>query len=261
MFVNPSIFPMNQSPSIRPLISVITVTYNAGNVIGKTLESLKEQSFEDFEHIIVDGDSSDNTLEKIRSYNLPQSIVISEKDKGLYDAMNKGIRLAKGQYLIFLNAGDAFHAADTLSHYAQMALNGKDIIFGDTIIVDLNGRFLGNRHLSAPQNLNKQSFAEGMLVCHQAFMVKKNLAPEYDLSYRFSADYDWCVKCIAKSSPANCVNLNEITIDYLSDGLTDKNKWKSLRERFHIMTIHYGFIKTIFNHLSFIGRAAKRGKI
>ena len=127
--------------------------------------------------------------------------------------------------------------------------------------MDANNKKISDRHLSVPERLTHKSFSDGMLICHQAFMVKKNLAPEYDLNYRFSADYDWCVKCIAKSRPGNCRNLGEITIDYLSDGLTDKNKWKSLRERYKIMSRHYGSISTFFRHVGFLFRALKRGKV
>lgn len=244
-----------------PLVTIITVTYNAENVIAKTMESLKNQSFQDFHHLVVDGKSSDSTLEIINRFNLPQTFIISEPDKGLYDAMNKGLKNAKGKYIIFLNAGDAFHTSETLKEYIVAAKNNKDIIYGDTDIVDIKGDYLGPRHLSVPNLLTKESFSNGMLVCHQAFMVKREIAPEFNLNYRFSADYDWCIKCIEKSQPGNYENLNQVTIDYLSNGLTDKNKWKSLRERFNIMSCHYGFFTTILKHIGFISRAYKRGKI
>ena len=100
-----------------------------------------------------------------------------------------------------------------------------------------------------------------MLICHQAFMVKKVLAPAYDLNYRFSADYDWCVKCISNASSENCENLKTVTIDYRSDGLTDNNKLESLKERFNIMSKHYGLPLTLSKHFGFIFRALRRGKI
>lgn len=240
-----------------PLISVITVTFNAEKVIGKTLKSLKNQSFRDFEHIVVDGASTDQTLELVRKSG--KSVVLSEPDNGLYDAMNKGLKLAKGRYVIFLNAGDSFHSENTLEKYGKEASTGVDIIYGDTDIVDLTGAKISRRHLSAPAKLTKKSFSEGMLICHQAFMVKKDLAPKYDIKYKFSADYDWCVKCIENSTDNNHANLKEVTIDYLSDGLTDKNKWKSLKERFLIMARHYGLPVTLAKHFSFIFRALRRG--
>lgn len=245
----------------NPLISIITVTFNAGNVIEKTLLSLKEQTFKDFEHLVIDGKSKDDTVKKIKDFGLPRTSVLSEPDKGLYDAMNKGLSWAKGRYILFLNAGDAFHSAATLQEYARCAAENPHIIYGDTDIVDKEGRFIAPRHLEAPPLLTKKSFLNGMLVCHQAFMVRKDIVPQFDLRYRFSADYDWCVKCIGKSTPETSINLNQVTIDYLSDGLSDKNKWKSLRERFRIMAHHYGLPLTVFRHLSFISRALKRGRL
>lgn len=245
----------------KPLISVITVAFNAEKLIGKTLESIKNQSFSDFEYLVIDGASKDDTLKIINKAEIPSTRILSEPDRGLYDAMNKGLRLAEGSYVLFLNAGDAFHDSDSLARYAAEAKKNRDIIYGDTDIISPDGSRIGGRHLSAPDVLTHKSFAKGMLICHQAFMVKKDLAPEYDLKYRFSADYDWCVKCIKKSDPNNCINLNAVVIDYLSDGLTDKNKWKSLRERFRSMSVHYGFLPTSIRHLSFIFRALKRGKL
>lgn len=245
----------------QPLISLITVTFNAADTISKTLESIQQQNYKDFEHLVIDGASGDNTLDIIKKYNLPQTIVVSEPDKGLYDAMNKGLRRAKGKYVLFLNAGDSFHSSETLARYADACTLNRDIIYGETDIVNDKGEKISDRHLSVPGILTKKSFLNGMLICHQAFMVKKSLAPEYDLAYRLSSDYDWTIKCIASSNPDNCMNLHEVTIDFLSDGMSDKNKWASLKERFIIMKRHYGLIPTIYKHISFIPRAIRRGKI
>lgn len=241
-----------------PLISIITITFNAESQLPPTMESVAQQTFHDFEHIIVDGASKDSTLEVARRLGTDSLRILSEPDNGLYDAMNKGLRLAKGSYVVFLNAGDAFHSPTVLAAYAEAAKKKPDIIYADTVIVDKDRKVLGPRHLSAPDILSFESFSKGMLVCHQAFMVRRSLAPFYDTAYRFSADYDWTVKCIRKSAPGKCINLHTVAIDYLSDGMTDHNKIPSLRERFDIMCRHYGTGKTVVNHLSFIGRAIKR---
>lgn len=246
----------------RPLISVITITYNASATLPLTMESVAEQTFTDFEHIIVDGASSDDTILIARKMGTPAVRIISEPDKGLYDAMNKGLKLARGRYLIFLNSGDKFHAPDTLEAYAEaIKKKNPDIVYGDTDIVDIQGKRIGPRHLSAPAILTVDSFSKGMLICHQAFMVRKDIAPRYDTDYRFSADYDWCIRCIKASRAGDRVNLNRVTIDYLADGMTDHNKKASLIERFKIMAAHYGATKAIAAHLSFIPRALKRGKL
>lgn len=242
-----------------PLISIITITFNAAATIGPTLRSVWSQTCRDFEHIIIDGASTDSTLAEARKYK--ELRILSEKDRGLYDAMNKGLHMARGKYVLFLNAGDTFHGDGTLQAYADRAAKGDDIIYGDTVIVDSERRILGKRHLSAPDRLTLDSFSKGMLICHQAFMVRRELAPDYDLTWRFSADYDWTVKCIRNSDPVRCTNLRRITIDYLNDGMTDRNKIKSLRERYRIMTRHYGPLRTFRNHIGFIIRALGRGKL
>lgn len=253
-----------------PLISVITITYNAASVIRPTLQSLNSQTFRNFEHLVIDGASKDDTVSIVRGM-CPDSIIRSEPDRGLYDAMNKGLRAAKGKYLLFLNAGDALHTPDTLRHYADAArLDGKntlnadenadsrqryaDIIYGDTIVVDSDRNFVKPRHLSVPDRLTFRSFANGMLVCHQAFMVRSDLAPEYDLQYRFSADYEWTLRCLKAADPDRNVNLHTVTIDYLSDGMTDKNHSASLKERYRIMCRYYGTIPTLLRHIRFLLR-------
>lgn len=238
-----------------PLISIITITYNAESEIRPTLESLNRQTFRNFEHLVIDGASSDNTLSIVKEM-CPDSIVISEPDKGLYDAMNKGLRAAKGEYVLFLNAGDSLHSPDILRRYADQ--RGANIIYGDTIIVDSERNFIKPRHLSAPQKLTFKSFSKGMLVCHQAFMVRRSITPEYDLQYRFSADYEWTLKCLRSSDLTHNVNIKAIAIDYLSDGLTDKNHKASLIERYRIMCRYYGTVPTMLRHIGFAVRSILR---
>lgn len=247
---------------MQPLISVVTITYNAAQTLPITMASVAEQTFTDFEHLIIDGASRDDTILIARKMGLPDVRIVSEPDNGLYDAMNKGLRKARGQYVVFLNAGDAFHEPDTLKHYAA-AIRAKspDIIYGDTEIVGIDGRTIGKRHLSAPDILTLDSFSDGMLICHQSFMVRKSIAPRYDTDYRFSADYDWTIRCIKASRPGSRINLHRVVTDYLSDGLSDRNKKESLKERFRIMSHHYGTVRAVWKHLCFIPRALKRGKI
>lgn len=246
----------------QPLISIITITYNAAETIPLTMASVAEQTCSDFEHLIIDGASTDSTIIIARQMGTPFLRIVSEPDKGLYDAMNKGLRMARGRYVLFLNSGDRFHARESLALYADaIKKKSPDIVYGDTDIVDASGKRLGPRHLSAPAMLTADSFSQGMLICHQAFMVRKAIAPRFDTDYKFSADYDWTIRCIKASRPGDRKNLRAITIDYLSDGLTDRNKRASLIERFKIMANHYGILNAIISHLSFIPRAIKRGKL
>lgn len=239
--------------NMTPLFSIITVTYNAGKVIKPTLDSIKEQDFHDFEHLIVDGASRDNTLDLARNAEIPQMRIYSEPDKGLYDAMNKSIAFAKGQFLIFLNAGDSFSGKDSLRRLAEHATEDTDIIYGQTQVVNSERQIIGMRHLTAPRVLTADSFKQGMLVCHQAFVARRKIVPLYDLAYRFSADFDWCIKCLKKSRKNTYVG-DEPVISFLTDGLTDKYHKKSLKERFDIMCKNYGTITTVLLHFSFIPR-------
>ena len=233
-----------------PLITIVTITFNAEKVLERTMRSVADQTFRNFEHLIIDGASHDRTIEIARQSRAAR--ILSEPDKGLYDAMNKGIRLACGKYLLFLNAGDTFRCKDSLALFAKEAEKGVDIVYADTMIVDEKGEDIGPRHHTAPELLTFESFSKGMLVCHQAFMVKRELAPEYDLQYRFSADYDWTIRCLSNSRPENCVNLHSYAINYLSDGLTDKNKLKSLKERYRIMSRYYGSLPTFMHHVKLV---------
>lgn len=244
---------------MTPLFAIITATYNAGATLERTLESIDSQTFTDYEHIIIDGASTDNTLEIAGAHASDRRRVVSEPDRGLYDAMNKGIGITTGRYLIFLNAGDKFHDSATLQLIADTikANNDPGIVYGQTNIVDDDGNYIGPRHLLAPEKLTLKSFANGMLVCHQAFIAVRKIAGFYSLDYRFSSDYEWCIRCL-QHSRKNIGLGDTVLIDYLSEGLTTRNHGSSLRERFRIMTYYYGLFPTIIRHFSFALRALKR---
>ena len=185
----------------HPKFSIITVTYNAAKVLEDTIQSIVTQTYKNLEYIIVDGGSTDETLDIIHKYQEHITTVISEPDQGLYDAMNKGIKLATGDYLCFLNAGDGLHEDDTLLQMVH-SINGTalpGVLYGETEIVDSQGHFLYMRRLSAPATLTWKSFKQGMLVCHQAFFARRDLVEPYDLRYRFSADFDWCIRIMKKA--------------------------------------------------------------
>lgn len=237
-----------------PTFSVITVCYNAETTIEDTIQSVISQTYHHVEYIIVDGASKDRTMEIVNRYRERIAVIVSEPDKGLYDAMNKGIGLATGDYLCFLNAGDSFHEDDTLQQ-AVHSIHGTqlpDVLYGETALVDREGHFLRMRRLSSPDVLTWKSFRMGMLVCHQAFFAKRELAMPYDLRYRFSADFDWCIKIMKKAKVLHNTRLT--LIDYLSEGMTTRNHKASLKERFRIMGRHYGWASTIAFHLWFVLR-------
>ena len=246
---------MHNIHHLHPKFSIITVTYNAGAVLEDTIQSVITQTYKNVEYIIVDGGSKDRTLQIIEQYKEHIHTVISEPDKGLYDAMNKGIKLATGDYLCFLNAGDELHEDDTLQLMVHSITESTlpDVLYGDTAIVDEEGHFLHMRRLAPPENLNWKSFKEGMLVCHQAFFARRDLVEPYNLHYRFSADFDWCIRIMKKAHTLHNTRLT--IIDYLDEGMTTRNRKASLKERFRIMTQHYGLTSTVAHHIWFVLRA------
>ncbi len=237
-----------------PKFSVITVCYNAEATIEDTIQSVISQTYHHVEYIIVDGVSKDRTMSIVNRYRERISVVVSEPDRGLYDAMNKGIRLATGDYLCFLNAGDSFHEDDTLQQMVHSIYGTRlpDVLYGETALVDHEGHFLRMRRLQVPEHLTWKSFRQGMLVCHQAFFPRRDLVMPYDLRYRFSADFDWCIKIMKQSKVLHNTHLT--LIDYLAEGMTTRNHKASLKERFRIMARHYGWVSTIALHLWFVLR-------
>ena len=254
-------------------ITIITVTYNAASVLQRTLDSVSCQTFQQIEHLIIDGASKDETVRIAEAYQEKVAypvIIQSEPDKGLYDAMNKGLHKATGDYLVFLNAGDTLHANDTLetincqlSTFSPPRQGEPEgvapaVIYGDTAIVDSEGNFLHLRRLRPPQQLTWKSFRQGMLVCHQAFYVRTDIAQQedYDLQYRHSADVDWCIRVMKKADELHLplVNTHAVLADFMEGGNTTQNHRASLKERYRVMSHHYGAIQTFFLHLWFLVR-------
>lgn len=243
---------------LLPVFSVITVTRNAEAVLEDTLRSVEEQVYVRVELIIVDGASTDGTMGIVRRHAASLACVVSEPDGGLYDAMNKAMRLATGDYLVFLNAGDRFHSPFSLSGIVRgLPLDGlPDVVYGDTALIDGRGRPLGMRRLRPPRRLTWRSFCMGMLVCHQSFYVRRALAEPYDLRYRCSADFDWCVRMLKKARTVHnsCLTLS----DFRVGGLTSQRRRQSLAERFRIMCRWYGLPVTLACHAWFAVRLLVR---
>ena len=250
-------------------ISIVTITWNAAGNLQRTLDSVANQHYEQVEHLIVDGGSTDGTLEMARNYQAGsrhQVVITSEPDNGLYDAMNKGLQKATGDYILFLNAGDALHSPQTLEVVAREIDNSKAqspkspnpapaVVYGDTAIIDAEGNFLHLRDKRPPEELSWHSFRNGMLVCHQAFYARLDIARQvpYDLYYRYSADADWCIRIMkaAEILELPIVNTHEVVADFEDGGTTTQHHRESLRERFWVMCRHYGWLITIAMHLKF----------
>ncbi|MBL7827122.1 MAG: glycosyltransferase [Saprospiraceae bacterium] len=242
-----------------PTFSIVTVVYNGAELLAGTIQSVQSQTYPHLEYIIVDGASKDQTLDIVREYaaKMPYMRWISEKDRGLYDAMNKGLRIATGDFIQFLNCGDHLHAPDTIEQLAHKTTRHTDVIFGETLLVDETRQPAGvMSELSTrklPSHLNWRDYLNGMLVVHQSFIPRRALAPEYVMD-NLCADYDWCIK-ILKNSREN-INAGVIITDYLMGGMSKQRHRQSLKDRFSVMRSHFGIFLTLAAHLWIVVRAA-----
>jgi len=231
--------------SNNPVGSIITVVYNGADTLERTIKSIIRQTYDAIEYIVVDGGSKDGTHNIINKYRKNIHKFISEPDNGLYDAMNKGMQLATGEYLWFINSGDEVADENILTTIFNQ-FPKADIYYGDTIITDMQGHEIGLRRLSPPEQLNWKDFRHGMVVSHQSVIVRVNICHPYILKYKYSADYEWVLYALKHS--ATIINTHLVLSRFLDGGLTKKNILPGLKERFNIMTQYFGLLNTIIHH-------------
>ncbi|HIF9066816.1 TPA: glycosyltransferase family 2 protein [Photobacterium damselae] len=204
-------------------VSIITVCFNAGDVIGKTIKSIIEQDYNNFEFIIVDGLSVDNTKDIIEENINNIDVFVSEKDLGIYDAMNKGIKLSSGDWLIFMNAGDVFASPDVISHVVDYIHKNKNInlLYGNYIITNIEKHQKLSLTFLMSHMLNHQS------VFYHSSVIKSDI---YNLKYKFCADYAHLINVFPK---IKAVHLNKAISIYDNNGISsqDRNKYKMWLER------------------------------
>lgn len=236
-----------------PKLTVITIVYNNVRDIERTINSVLKQTYKNIEYIIIDGKSTDGTLAVIAQYKERISKIISEPDKGIYDAMNKGLALATGDYILFINSGDEIYDEQTVEDVFDSA-PGADIYYGETEMFNDNWESLGRRRHEAPEIFNWKSFQFGMNISHQAIYVRRSITEPYDLKYKYSSDIDWIIKSAKKAS--NIVNVHRYVAKYLVGGMSKKKHRESLKERFEIFTKYYGLIPNVLNHIFIAGNLA-----
>ncbi len=243
--------------SLFPKISIITITYNAEIWIERTVRSVLCQTYSNIEYIIVDGKSTDNTLEIIHGLikeknnrNTEWIKIVSEPDAGIYDAMNKGLGLATGDYVWFMNAGDEIYESTTLEHLIPYFQKNCDVVYGDMMRVDEHRNVLGLAIHRPPEHFTWKSLRMGLVVCHQSILVSREIAPKYDLQYRLCADIDWVIGLMKKAQ--NVGNSHLVLSRFLLGGFSQQHEKKAWKERFGIMKRHYGLLQTLLYHI-FIG--------
>ena len=230
----------------KPVLSVITVVYNNVEHIEQTVLSVLGQSYPHIEYVVIDGASTDGTLEILKRYEHRFAQLLSEPDKGIYDAMNKGLALATGDYVLFMNSGDELYSPQTVAQVFAAAPNA-DIYYGETEMLSPDGQSLGQRRHKAPEKFTWRGFNRGMSISHQAIYIKRALTKPYNPQYQLSADIDWII-CAAKQASL-IVNAGQYVAKYRVGGMSKKRHRQSLKERFAIMRKHYGLLPTVYNHI------------
>ncbi|MDR1951709.1 MAG: glycosyltransferase [Bacteroidales bacterium] len=253
-----------------PKISIITVCYNAETLIGHTIQSVLNQTYANIEYIIVDGNSTDKTLDIVHRHSerseesagkqIPHGActersecvrddirIISESDTGIYDAMNKGLAMATGDYVWFMNAGDEIYEPTTIEKLIPYFEKNADVIYGDSVRIDENRDIIGLREKRPSKNFTWKSFRMGMTVCHQSILISRKIAPKYDLQYTVSADIDWVIRAM-KQAKIVC-NSHQILSRFLVGGFSQRGRKTALKERFAIMKKHYGLLETLLFHV------------
>ena len=213
-----------------PRITVVTVVFNAEKIIKKTIQSVLSQNYPNLEYIVVDGKSQDRTIEIIKQY-VKIDKVISEPDRGIYDAMNKGLLMATGEWVLFMNAGDLFCNPNVLRDlelgHVKKAVS---VVYGDSIYV------YGKDHFYFPAKDKNMLRDSGMPFCHQAVLVRRTVlaAHPFDLSYKLLADYNLFRTLLLENFMFEYKTI-PVCIYNVDGGLTDSSQWLCRREMNRIL--------------------------
>lgn len=200
----------------KPLISVVTVCYNAVNEIEKTILSVLNQTYDNIEYIVIDGGSNDGSVDIIKKYADCIAYWVSEPDRGIYDAMNKGIRAAKGEWVNFMNAGDRFENMGVLEQFSEYNLIYLKAVYGNTKFVTKQG--VGYRTAKDVHYISKD-----MPTSHQSFFIRTEIAKEFrfDLKYKYAADYHMIYAIYRKYGPKSVAHLPFTVAEFEAiDGLS-----------------------------------------
>jgi glycosyltransferase involved in cell wall biosynthesis len=212
----------------QPLVSLITVVFNGQELLAETLRSAINQTYKQIELVIIDGGSKDESVAVAQQFSAHIGTLISEKDKGIYDAMNKGIKAAKGEWVYFLNVGDAFYDTNVLEDIFSKDLSAVDLIYGK--VQTINEPTGINYITGAEVSIN--DFYKRFPVCHQATFTRKaafEKLGDYDLRYKMVADHQWFVRFF-KASPERALFTDRIIAFYDIQGSSYHKRMQSQQE-------------------------------
>ena len=212
----------------RKFISIIVVSLNTKKEFLKTIKSIQKQDYKNYEVIVVDGKSTDGTVQEIKKLKDKKVKYIIQKDNGIYDAMNKGIRKSLGKWIIFMNSGDLFYKNNVLNNFLSENVKNYEIVYGNTVVSAKNLKYI----------VNSKPFDHKTLLmpfCHQSVFVKSDILKKrnFSLIYRFSSDFDFFYYCYL--SRKKFQKIDYIISKVKSSGFADKNRQMVFNENLTII--------------------------
>jgi glycosyltransferase involved in cell wall biosynthesis len=207
----------------KPLITVVTVVYNSENAIESTILSVLSQTYKKIEYIIIDGGSSDATTQIIEKYLAGISLFVCEPDSGIYDAMNKAIGYANGEWIIFMNAGDLFSSILVLENVFNNSHYNFDVLYGDVFVMSFN-----KKKFKSARNLN--SIYKGMPFCHQSVFVRTSIHKRhyFNISYRIASDFDFFIYLFQLNYKFKYLGIPISNVS--SGGISDSRRIETIKE-------------------------------
>ena len=231
-------------------LTLITINYNNLQGLQATVASVVNQiASKKWHWMVIDGGSTDGSKDYLETNSDLFDLWVSEPDKGIYDAMNKGLQQVKQGFVWFLNSGDRLHGTNALAAVlGEMETHPQaDCFYSDTYFVDEAYRELGLisalKPQKFPQELTFESFRYGMNICHQSFVVRRELAPFYKTEYRQAADIDWILE-ILKKRPV-CVQVASVLSEFQTGGSSSQHARKAMKERYKILQSHFGLLPNL----------------
>lgn len=228
----------------RPKVSIITVTYNAADLLEQTILSIAGQSYDKVEFVIIDGGSNDRTPDILEANAEIIDTCISEPDDGIYDAMNKGLAAASGEYVLFLNAGDYFCSESSLEDIFRGAGTPVDVLYGDIQLVTTEGT---SRHHKALPFTHDNLLQSGTgVLCHQAILVRREIAPMYDIRYTYKGELNWYFDIFKNRPDLTWYHYQEPLVYYFLGGKGYQNFIRNRFEWYCLLVRRFG-CKSVFN--------------
>ena len=238
-------------------ISIITICYNSERTISQTLNSINNQKYKNYEHIIIDGGSSDNTLNIVNKANISNKI-ISENDKGIYDAFNKGLMNSNGEIIGFLNADDTFHNNDSLSKIIDAFEKNTECVFGDLIYTNFQDKI---KRTWKGSPFKKGCFKKGWMPAHPTFYCRKKVYEKYGLyndTYKIAGDFELMMRFLEKHN-IQSKYISQTLVNMKTGGISNK----SLKSKFKVLNEEFKAFKQNnidINKISYIFQKTKKFK-